>query len=370
MHRTTISSKLVVYAVFFPLLSNITIIINLVYMELKNGSIKSLALGSTLLATGGGFPFAKKHQKLKELKKTSKLHLISPHRLHNEDYVCAVSGIGSADNTKGLIFSTALTKGIKTVEQLINKPIKAILPGEIGIENVIFELATSINLPVLDADTAGRRAVPEMNHDTFVLANESILPVVIVSLDGIIKIIDNPNQENEIEDIARETASTSTAKTVLIFSHIKKISKIKKIASLHSLTTCINLGDALKTNDLPTIQNHLFTELQGEIITTAKVTTVFKDKSSDFLSTIVTLRTPQGILDLTIKNEVLALQKGQEYIVHIPDSICLLDLKTFLPVHSSELVKGHFIAIIKIPAIPQWQTAKGHEIFGLEYLKN
>ena len=339
-------------------------------MELKNGTIKSLALGSTLLATGGGFPFTKKHQKLKELKKTSNLHLISPHKLHNDDFVCAVSGIGSADNTKGLIFSTALKKGIQTVEKLINQPIKAILPGEIGIENVVFELATSINLPVLDADTAGRRAVPEMNHDTFVLANESILPVVIVSLDGIIKIIDDPKHEHKIESIARETAFNSTAKTVLIFSHIKQINKIKKIAALYSLTTAIKLGEALKTNDLPTIQNHLATELQGEIITTAKVTTVFKDKSKDFLNTIITLRTPQGILDLTIKNEVLALQKDREYIAHIPDSICLLDLKTFLPIHSSEIKKGHFLAIIKIPAIPQWQTDKGHEIFGLNYLKN
>lgn len=339
-------------------------------MELKNGTIKALALGSTLLATGGGFPFTKKHNKLKKIKKTSKLHLVSPHELNHDDFVCAVSGIGSADNTSGLIFTTALLTGIKKVEELIGKSIKAILPGEIGIENVVFELASTINLPVLDADTAGQRAVPEMNHDTFVLAGESILPVIIVTLDGIIKIIEDPLQEKEIENIARNIAINSTAKTVLIFSHIKPIHKIIEIAALHSLSKSIHLGEALKSNDLSTIQNHLFEHLKGEVITTAKVTTVFKDQADDFLKTIVTLRTPQGILDLTIKNEVLALQKGSDFLVHIPDSICLLDLKTFLPVHSSEIEKGHFLAIIKIPAIPQWQTAKGHEIFGLNYLKN
>lgn len=339
-------------------------------MELKNGILKSLALGSTLLATGGGFPFHEKHTHLKKLQAKKTLNLISTEELSDTDMVCAISGIGSAGNTNGLIFDQALSLGIKKVEEISKQKIKAVIPGELGIENLVFELASSINLPVLDADTAGQRAVPEMNHDTFVLAGESILPVVIVTLDGIVKIIKDPQQENEIENIARKIAINSSAKISLIFSHIKPISKIKKIAAIESLSKSIALGEVLKSNHLPTIQNHLAKNLNGHIFTTAKVTTVFKDQGDDFLKTIVTLRTPLGILDLTIKNEVLALQKDNDYLIHIPDSICLLDLKTFLPIHSSEIEKGHFLGIIKIPAISQWNSTKGHEIFGLNYLQN
>lgn len=339
-------------------------------MELTKQDLHSLALGSTLLATGGGFPFESKHQKLKELNKNNSLHLISTNDLCDDDLVCAISGIGSADNTQNLSFDLALTTGLKTMQELLGQKINALIPGEIGIENIIFELATKLNLPVLDADTAGGRAVPEMTHDTFFLADETILPVVLVSLSGETFVISELVDEKQIEKIARAKSLETPEKTILIFSHGKQIHKIKTIASLNSLSKSISIGTSIKSGDFTQILQDLKNICQAELITTAKVTSVFKNKDQDFLKTIVTLRTPQGIMDLIIKNEILALQQDSNLIAHVPDLICLLDLKTFLPIHSSEITKGSFFAVLKIPAIKQWQTDKAYEIFGANYVKN
>ncbi|KKR08144.1 MAG: hypothetical protein UT32_C0003G0020 [Parcubacteria group bacterium GW2011_GWC2_39_14] len=339
-------------------------------MELTKQDLHSLALGSTLLATGGGFPFESKHQKLQELNKNNSLHLISTNDLCDDDLVCAISGIGSAGNTQNLNFDQALIAGLKTMQGLLGQNINALIPGEIGIENIIFELASKLNLPVLDADTAGGRAVPEMTHDTFFLADETILPVVFVSLTGKTFVIDNIVDERQIEKLARTKALETPEKTILIFSHGKPIHKIKAIASLDSLSRSIEIGTSLKSQDLTQILQDLKNICRAELITTAKVTSVFKNKDQDFLKTIVTLRTPQGIMDLIIKNEILALQQDSNLIAHIPDLICLLDLKTFLPIHSSEIEKGSFFAILRIPAIKQWQTEKARELFGISYLKN
>lgn len=339
-------------------------------MELTKQDLHSLALGSTLLATGGGFPFESKHQKLKELNKNNSLHLISTNDLCDNDLVCAISGIGNADNTHDLNFDQALVAGLKTMQELLGQNINALIPGEIGIENIIFELAGKLNLPVLDADTAGGRAVPEMTHDTFFLADETILPVVLVSLTGETFVIDELLDEKQIEKIARSKALETPEKTILIFSHGKPIHKIKAIASLNSLSRSIEIGTSLKSQDLTQILQDLKQICRAELITTAKVTSVFKNKDEDFLKTIVTLRTPQGIMDLIIKNEILALQQDSNLIAHIPDLICLLDLKTFLPIHSSEIQKGSFFAVLKIPAIKQWQTEKARELFGVNYVKS
>jgi|GEM_PF-3176942 len=339
-------------------------------MELSKKQLHALALGSTLLATGGGFPFLQKHQKLKELHKKDPLHLISTADLCDNDYVCAISGIGSADNTHNLNFDLALTTGLEAMEQALGQKICAVIPGEIGIENIIFELASKLNLPVLDADTAGGRAVPEMTHDTFFLAEESIQPVIFVTLSGETSQLEGILDETQIENLAREKALATPEKTLLIFSHGKPLAKIKQIASLNSLGKSISIGEIIKSQDLDQILPGLKKICHAELITTAKVTSIFKDKNNGFLQTIVTLRTPQGIMDLIVKNEILALQQDAQIIAHVPDSLCLLDLKNFLPIHSSEIKKGSFCAVLKIPAIKQWQTEKAHRIFGIDYVKN
>lgn len=333
---------------------------------LNQEQIHKLALGSTLLATGGGFPYKIKLDKLLELQAKRPLKLVSANELSDQSLVCAVSGIGSAANTKkNFDISLALKKGLDKIEKTFQKKIIAFVPGEIGIENIIFELASEANLPVLDADTAGQRAVPEMTHDTFFAAEESILPAILVNLAGQIKIIDQPGAEFQVEKLARKFANESPEKTILIFSHIKPISIIKKIIALNSLSNAIKVGEIIQLSNIHKIKNELKYFLKGEIATQGVVVQIQTKKSQGFLVQNIHLSTDE---QLHIKNEVLALTKNQTIHFTVPDSLCLCETSTGFPIHSSELAKGQHITVFKIPAIPQWKTTKGLELFGLNYV--
>lgn len=334
--------------------------------ELNQADIMNLALGSTFLATGGGFPFEQKLKKLTELNQTNSLNIINSDELDDDSFVCAVCGIGSADNDGVFDLEKALEVGLSQIEGLTNKRIQAIIPGEIGIENIVFDIASQINLPVLDGDTAGGRAVPEMKQDTFVLANESILPAVIVTLEGKTKVVNLSEDEKNIEKIARKMAVESPGKTVLLFSHIKPMKKIREIASLNSLTTAINVGKILQMKTLRTIQDEFRYYLKGEIIMKEIVIDVVKQNDMGFLVQKVKLGNGQ---ELVIKNEIIGIIDEKKIIQSVPDSICIIRQKKFTPIHSSELQPNDKILIFRIPPIEQWKSDYAQEIFGRNYLQ-
>jgi DUF917 family protein len=47
----------------------------------------------------------------------------------------------------------------------------------------------------------------------------------------------------------------------------------------------------------------------------------------------------------------------------------MLDAKTFLPVHSSELRFDLHIILFEVPAIAQWKIERGLNLFGPQYLR-
>ena len=347
-------------------------------LKLTEKRTKKLCLGSTFLATGGGFPFEEKFKNLKKLLSNQELFLVDADELDDTDFVCAVSGIGSAGDTKDLDLSKALEIGIKKLEEILNpenklgtsKKIKAVVPGEVEIENIIFEIASKINKPVLDADTAGRRAVPEMTHDTFFIAGESILPVVLVSLDGNVKIINTIGDDLLVESIARQMAIESKSKTVILFSHAREVGVLKNIIALKSLSLSIEVGSILANKNFDIIEKKLKKLLKAKLITKGRVFGVGKKRGEGFLfNTVKIVDKNNNLFVIHIKNEALVVYKDEKIISVIPDSICFLDLNTMLPLHSTELILSKNIAVFEIPAIDQWKTERGENLFGEKYLR-
>lgn len=338
-------------------------------LNLTPKRITTLCLGSTFLATGGGFPFATKLAKMQELSKQSSLFLHNTEDFSDDDFACAISGIGSAADTQNIDLGTILKTGLAILEKTINQKIKVIIPGEIGIENIMFEIGKLVNLPILDADTAGRRAVPEMNQDTFFIAGESILPCVLITLEGKTEIINKKGDDLLVETKARELAIHSPNKVAFIFSHARTIKLLKKIIALNSLTLSIKIGQILQTKNLVLIQQRLNNLVDAKIIGQGKITATNHKENNGFLTKIIEVKDNKNTLQIHIKNEILAVYCNNKIKSVIPDSICILDVMTFLPVHSSELIIGKNIIIFEIPAIKQWKTERGQNLFGINYLK-
>jgi len=337
-------------------------------LNLTPKRITALCLGSTFLATGGGFPFSTKLAKMQLLSKQSSLLLHNTEDFSDDDFACAISGIGSAADTQNIDLGTTLKKGLALLEKTIHQKIKVIIPGEIGIENIMFEIGRLVNLPILDADTAGRRAVPEMNQDTFFIAGESILPCVIITLEGKTEIIDKKGDDLLVETKARNLAINSPNKVAFIFSHARPIKLLKKIIALNSLSLSIKIGQILQTKNLATIQQRLNNLVNAKIIVQGKITVVSHKENNGFLTKLFELTDNNNTYQIHIKNEILAVYCKNKIKSVIPDSICVLDSINFLPLHSSELTIGKNIIIFEIPAIPQWKTERGQNLFGTNYL--
>jgi len=331
--------------------------------------IINLSLGSTFLATGGGFPLDIKLKKLQELSQTKNLYLVDAADIPPNTLACAISGIGSAGEIPQQDMVNILKKGLQILSNHLNQKIAALVAGELGIENIIWEIASLIDLPVLDADTAGRRAVPEMIQDTFFIAGESILPVVIIDMEGQHRLITKSGQDFLVEKIARKMAIDSPSHTAFIFSHVRPVHKLQKIIALNSLSTAIQTGKILATKNQIIIDEKIKQLLGGALKLQGVVKTKIMQNTKGFLVNKIILEAESANWEIIIKNEVLAILKNQQFVAGIPDSLCLLD-KDFLPVHSSQIKIGQELKIYEIPAIQQWKTERGFNLFGPGYVNN
>ena len=337
-------------------------------LKLTPQKILHLALGSTFLATGGGFPLDIKLKKLQELSQNKNLKIISAEELPPHTLACAISGIGSAGKIPQQNLSEILKKGIQILSGYLKQKIEIIVAGELGIENIIFEIADLVNLPVLDGDTAGRRAVPEMTQDTFFIAGESILPVVIIDMEGNYELITQVGQDLLVEKKARSLAMRSPSKVAFIFSHARPLIKLKKIIALGSLSTAIQTGKILASHNQEKINQKIKQLLGGSLKLQGLVKSKIIQNTEGFLVNKIILETNKETWEIIIKNEVLAILKNNQFVSGIPDSLCLVD-ENFLPVHSSQIKIGQKLNIYEIPAIPQWKTERGLNLFGPNYLK-
>ena len=133
--------------------------------QLSTQQLNDLLLGACLLATGGGCTYAEKQTLLAD---SPQMKIIDCDELEPMATICTVYAVGSASvQTSDIRLQICL--GMRAVEQLTDRPLDGIFAGEIGGEQLAMYTAGLMGLPVLDADGAGGRAVPEITQDQFAL---------------------------------------------------------------------------------------------------------------------------------------------------------------------------------------------------------
>jgi len=169
--------------------------------------IERILLGSSWFGTGGGLTLAE--QRAQAARLTGPVHLVTPADLDPAALVCCAYGVGPAGSgTAGII--EAFQRAMEILPGVTGgAPIAAIFPAEANIAGAVFELAGELNLPVLDGDTTGGRAVPEIRIDNFVLHGRTVTPLVAVSSRGEEIIIVEPRTSRVVEIIERDGSARS-----------------------------------------------------------------------------------------------------------------------------------------------------------------
>jgi len=324
--------------------------------------IERILLGSSWFGTGGGLTLAE--QRAQAARLTGPVHLVTPADLDPAALVCCAYGVGPAGSgTAGII--EAFQRAMEILPGVTGgAPIAAIFPAEANIAGAVFELAGELNLPVLDGDTTGGRAVPEIRIDNFVLHGRTVTPLVAVSSRGEEIIIVEPKAAAELEAIVRPLATDAV---VGVLDHPITAEVAAETLTLATLTRAERVGAVIERLQGGTAE--LFDVLaaaEARPVCAGTLTRVSLERREGFLTGAVELHSPvHGRVEITGKNEYLTCRGAGFSPLTAPDLIVLIDPATGLGRHSASLQPGERVAVAGIAATPLWATPAGRAVWGL-----
>src|SRR6185369_14103720 len=148
-------------------------------MQLTKSDIESVIRASTILGTGGGGRLDNA-QKLLTAINLEGLRLVPIVDLPSAGYVVTAYGIGGL--TKSSVSQQVVRKRCQELlGERLDGPIIGVIPVEIGPGSLAqaIALATALDVPLVDGDLAGFRAVPEIFIELMTLAKLERCPMVI-----------------------------------------------------------------------------------------------------------------------------------------------------------------------------------------------
>lgn len=314
-------------------------------MKLNNNQLCTIIEGSTILGTGGG---GRLDSAMSIIEKLSSVELISVDELKPDDVVITAYGAGGLTKPKNT--NEIVSKGLKLLEKRLGKKVKAIVPVEIGPYSLAlaFEMASKLNVPIVNGDLVGYRSVPEIYIELVTLANLPRCPLVFGNNEGDLILLEAASNAERLEQIIRTFADQSESNTFVLGYPYSKVQLAKCIAQ-DSVSYC------LKVKELINKDFKLFSK--------GTITQDFKQEVDGFTSGYLIVETSNSNLRIDFKNEYLALLKDEVVVITCPDFICVVDDKTGLGLNNGDDNQGKNVRIYVKPAISQWYTPNGLRLF-------
>lgn len=319
---------------------------------------ENLALGSAIYGCGGGLEIEVNKKECVKIAEDKKIAIKSLNEFEENDLLAVVSGIGKPPKQK-VDFKEALRVGISYISKILpGKKLAGIVPGEIGIESLVLEMAGALDLPVVDGDIAGGRAVPEIQHDIFYIDKVKTTPAICVNLKEEVLIIDNTDDLVKLENMVRNFVILSKGSAIMI-DHITHRDNFKRI-SLGTISRSIELGEKIKNKTGKESLEEILKFNKAKIVADGKIISIEEQEGEGFLK-----KTVKGSgWKIIVKNEYLAVLADNRLISSIPDNIALIDKKTGKPLHNTGLAEGKDVWVVSMKSFPGWYTERGLGIFG------
>lgn len=323
-------------------------------MKLNKKQTEEIIKSSTILGTGGG---GRLDSAMSVIKNIPPPTLISFDDLDSDDIVITAYGAGGLTKPKNT--TQIMTKGLELLQQRLGKPIKAIVPVEIGPYSLAaaFEIAAQLGVPVVDGDLVGYRSVPDIYIELVTLANLSRCPLVFGNNEGDIVLLDEASSPERLEQIIRSFADESVSNTfVLGYPYFKQ--ELSKCLAKDSVSYCLKMESKL--------------DKEFDLIGSGIVTEDVKEEVDGFTRGCLLIKDSETMFQVEFKNEYLVLLKNKEVLVTCPDFICVVDQTTGLGLNNGDDNTGRKVTIYARPALKEWRTKQGLALFspiklGLNY---
>ncbi|WP_342514644.1 DUF917 domain-containing protein [Sporosarcina sp. FSL K6-1522] len=278
-----------------------------------------------------------------------------------------LEGLEVMEGNPSVFATLALQKHLK-------QEIKAICATELGGNTAwAMDVAAQLNLPIIDADPAGR-AVPDLAHTTFNVFGASITPFALANRYGDSLVVESVVNHDRADQIARSFASVS-GNFSGICDHPLQGDRFKEIVIDKTLTKSEQLGrarrEALEQQKSP-IQA-LLTKPNVTLITEGTVIqSDWRDATGfiegDFVVEPFGHTNEAEHFSIWFRNENMYIKKDEQLISIIPDVITVLDFETGEPILNPTCKVGEKVAIVNISSPEIWTTEQGLEVFGPNYI--
>jgi uncharacterized protein len=340
--------------------------------EFSADDIESLAVGAWILGTGGGgSPYLGLLNMRRLYAEGSRVSLIPPDRLADDDWVAAVSNMGAPlVGQERLTDTRTIARAVALMEEHTGYRFRGIMALEIGGGNAIQPLMAAAHLkrPVVDADMMGR-AYPEAQMTSVAVGDLKPFPLTTVDVRGLESIVDQVPTWKWMERVSRKIcveygSIASTCKAPRTGAEVKRW-------GIHGTTTkAIAIGAAVRAaqraHDDP-IAAILAVE-PGKVLYKGKVVDVERRTTEGFLRGKTRIDGVDGwrgaVMDLDFQNEWIIAWVDGRPVAMSPDLICVLDSVSGEAVGTEVIRYGQRVTVIALPPPPVFLTSKGLEHVG------
>ena len=253
-----------------------------------------------------------------------------------------------------------LTEAFKVMEATIGRGVDYVVAFEMGGLNtpVILSLGARTGIPVVDGDGLGR-AAPETQMVSFIGHGVSLTPMPLVDAQGNVVVVRHGVENTYADVLGRWVVSHgggmgANAHYPMSGADLKRSVIPNTITKAEALGRDLRAARELGRDPVSVVVAHL----QGQHIHTAAIQSIQEDEWQGFYFTRVAL---EGGVDITIKNETMALFVDGQPATVFPDLICMLDPATGRGLMSVDLKVGDEVAIVAAACHPRLRQARASQ---------
>ncbi|HKZ54426.1 MAG TPA: DUF917 domain-containing protein [Anaerolineales bacterium] len=253
-----------------------------------------------------------------------------------------------------------LSEAFKVMEATIGRGVDYVVAFEMGGLNtpVILSLGARTGIPVVDGDGLGR-AAPETQMVSFIGHGVSLTPMPLVDAEGNVVVVRH-GVENTYPDVLGRWVVSRGGGMGANAHYPMSGADLKRSVIPHTITKAEALGRDLRSarelgrDPLSAVVAHL----QGHHVHSAAIQSIQEDEWQGFYFTRVAL---EGGVNITIKNETMALFVDGQPATIFPDLICMLDPATGRGLMSVDLKVGDEVAIVVAACHPRLRQARASQ---------
>jgi len=350
-------------------------------VEIGVEEIADVALGATVLGTGGGGdPHVGKLVAKQAIEEFGPVELLPPDELDADGFVVPTAQMGAPTvSVEKLPSGREAVTSMERIERERGKTADATMPIECGGINSTFPFAVAARrgLPVVDADGMGR-AFPELQHETFNIYGVSGTPAAVSDERGSTCLIETDDND-QLEWLARGV-TVRMGGVAYVSDYPMTGAQVKETAIPGTMSLARDLGRALRLAEddaMSAIREVTRESIYGEArsLFEGKIVDVQRRTERGFVFGHVDidgLDADEGsAMRIEFQNENLGATVDGSYVATVPDLITVLDRETGGPIPTESLRYGARVRVlgIRTPEIMRTPAALdvwGPQSFGLD----